>query len=321
MCFHFRKAGQGRAALRRTGANAALAAIVNNNSRHCVSVPSAKRLLHLAVLILAALPSLAAEPRVLRVCADPNNLPFSNSRSEGFENRLAELVAQQLGARLEYTWWSERKSFVKGTLDEGRCDVVMGVPAALDSVTATRPYYRSTYVFVSRADRNLKISSLTDARLADWRIGVHVVGDDYAPPAHALAHRGLAANIVGYSLFGADGEENPPRRLLDAVASGDVDVAIVWGPFAGYFAPKEKARLEISPVSPPVYLAVPFVYDIAMGVRKGNVALKNELDAALERACAAIGSVLRNYGVPSAPGREGESACESSQQSPAVSSR
>ncbi len=177
----------------------------------------------------------------LRVCADPNNLPFSNEAREGFENRLAAMVARDLGAKLEYTWWSQRKSFIKNSLDAGRCDVLMGIPAALDSIEVTKPYYRSTYVFVSRQDRALRVCSLDDARFEKWRIGIHVVGDDYAPPAVALARRGLAANLVGYSLFGSYGEANPPAKLVDAVERGDVDVAIVWGPFAGYFA---KARSE-----------------------------------------------------------------------------
>src|SRR2546423_10902455 len=156
----------------------------------------------LSLFLLAALPALPASYRILRVCADPNNLPFSNQAGEGFENRIAELIARDLDARLEYSWWSERKSFIKNSLDEGHCDVLMGVPTALDAVSVTEPYYRSTYVFVSRKDRSLNISSLTDSRLGGWRIGIHIVGDDYAPPAHVLARQGLSGSIVGYSLFG-----------------------------------------------------------------------------------------------------------------------
>jgi mxaJ protein len=150
----------------------------------------------LSLIFIAVLPSVAAEQRILRVCADPNNMPFSNDRREGFENRLAEMIAGKLSAKLEYTWWSERKSFVRNSLDQGRCDVVMGVPATLESITATNPYYRSTYVFVSRQDRKLDITSLDDPRLKNWRIGIHVVGDDYAPPAYALARRGITSNIA-----------------------------------------------------------------------------------------------------------------------------
>jgi mxaJ protein len=252
----------------------------------------------LSLICIALLPCLAAEQRLLRVCADPNNLPFSNDRGEGFENKLAEMIAPKLDAKLEYTWWSERKSFVRNSLDQNRCDVVMGVPATLESITATNPYYRSTYVFVSRHDRNLQITSLNDPRLANWRIGIHVVGDDYAPPAYALARRGITSNIVGFSLFGEYGQANPPAKVIDAVTRGDIDIAIVWGPFAGYFAKSTKTSLDVVPVTPAVFLAVPFSYDISIGVRKGNDALKAELDRVLESESGAIQQILSEYGVP-----------------------
>jgi mxaJ protein len=272
-------------------------------------------LCHSGTALLACALSCLGAPRTLRVCADPNNLPFSNQREEGFENRLAELVARDLGAKLEYTWWAERKSFLKNSLDAGLCDVVMGVPAALGSVAVTRPYYRSTYVFVSRPPA---IASLDDPRLEKLRIGIHIVGDDYAPPANALTRRGLAANLVGYSLFGENGVENPPARLIDAVARGDVDVAIVWGPFAGYFAKQQKTPLEIRPVTPAMYLAVPFTYDIAIGVRKGETALRAELDRVLIRECRAIKSLLRLYEVPLVEPAEGRDTCESQPGSSSV---
>jgi quinoprotein dehydrogenase-associated probable ABC transporter substrate-binding protein len=241
---------------------------------------------------------MAANQRVLRVCADPNNLPFSNEQGQGFENKIAELISSALNEKLEYTWWSERKSFIKNSLDEGRCDAVLGIPSSLDSVAATQPYYRSTYVFVTRRDRNLHVTSLNDPELARLRIGIHVVGDDYAPPAIALARRGITQNITAFSLFGSYGEPNPPRKLIDAVAQGMIDVAIVWGPFAGYFAKNEQAQLEIAPVSPPMYLGIPFTYSISAGVRKGEDALKAELDEALVHESAAIQQILSQFGVP-----------------------
>jgi ABC-type amino acid transport substrate-binding protein len=174
----------------------------------------------------------------------------------------------------------------------------MGVPASLPDVLTTEPYYRSTYVFVSRRDRNLQISSLLDPRLADWRVGVHVVGDDYAPPAFALARRGITKNVVGFSLFGPYGEPNPPGKLIDAVESGNVDVAIVWGPFAGYFAKGEPSPLEVTPVRPAAFLGVPFEYNIAAAVRKGNQELRNQVDAILRAHMADIHKLLEQYGVP-----------------------
>lgn len=203
-----------------------------------------------------------------------------------------------MGARLQYTWWAERKSFLKNSLEAGRCDVVLGVPSSLAEVTATKPYYRSTYVFVSRQDRNLQITSLGDPRFAQWRIGVHVVGDDYAPPAAALARSGISANIAGFSLFGEYGDKDPPRKIIDAVANGDIDVAIVWGPFAGYFARQESVTLDIVPVSPATFLAIPFTYDISAGVRKGNDTLREELDNAMQTDATAIQQILTEYGVP-----------------------
>jgi mxaJ protein len=252
----------------------------------------------LSLVFVGILPCLAAEQAVLRVCADPNNMPFSNDRGQGFENKLAEMIAGKLGAKLEYTWWSERKSFVRNSLDQGRCDVVMGVPATLESITASNPYYRSTYVFVSRHDRMLDLTSLDDPRLANLRIGIHVVGDDYAPPAYALARRGITSNIVGFSLFGEYGDPNPPSKIIDAVTRGDIDIAIVWGPFAGYFAKTARTSLDVTGVSPALFLAVPFAYDISIAVRKGNEALKAELDRVLENESAAIQQVLSQYGVP-----------------------
>ncbi len=253
-------------------------------------------------LFLCAGAALAANQPVLRVCADPNNLPFSNQQEQGFENKLAEIFALQLGARLEYTWWSERKSFLKDSLEAGRCDLVMGLPASLTSVTTTKPYYQSTYVFVSRHDRNLHITSLDDPRLSDWRVGVHVVGDDYAPPAAALARRGITANVIGFSLFGSYGEISPARKLVDAVARGQIDLAIVWGPFAGYFAKQEKVALDIVPVSPSTFLAIPFTYQIAAGVRRGDSALLAQIDHAIANDSAEIRRILDQYGIPQVRG-------------------
>ena len=183
-----------------------------------------------------ALSCTAADQHTLRVCADPNNLPFSNYTEDGLENKLAQLIAHDLSVDLKYVWFSERKNFLKNSLNANLCDAVLGVPVDIDVALLTRPYYRSTYVMVTRTDRGLKIGSLYDPGLKDLRIGLHIVDDDYAPPGHLLAAQGLSSQIVGYSLYGAYGETNPPARLIDAVAKNQVDLAILWGPFAGYFA-------------------------------------------------------------------------------------
>ena len=261
----------------------------------------APRCLLLALCSLLFASGIASADRELRVCADPNNLPFSNERGEGFENRIAELLARDLGAKLTYTWWAQRRGFIRNTLGARICDVVMGVPAGYDPVLTTRPYYRSTYVFVTRKQSGLSLSSFDDPRLRRLRIGVHLIGDDGAnvPPAHALTRRGIITNVSGYSIYGNYSEPNPPARLIDAVASGAIDVAIAWGPLAGYFSPREPVALKLTPVTPavdPPELRMTFA--IAMGVRKNDAELRDELNGWIDRRRSAIDSILDSFGVP-----------------------
>lgn len=249
----------------------------------------------------------ATPGRVLRVAADPNNLPFTNARLEGFENRIAELIARELGCRVEYRWRAQRRGFFRNALGEGEADLVLGVPARFDRALTTRPYYRSSYVLVSRADRGLDVRSLDDPRLADLRIGFHALGEDGAnpPPADALVRRGLAANLVGYSIYGDYRDETPPARLIEAVARGEVDVAIAWGPLAGHFATKQPVELLVTPIEPERGPgALPFAFDIALGVRQEALGLRDELDRVLAREREAIDAILREYGVPRVPASE-----------------
>lgn len=236
----------------------------------------------------------------LRVCADPNNLPFSNAHGAGFENRIASLIAADMGARVEYTWWAQRRGFVRNTLNAGSCDVIMGVPAHFEMARTTRAYYRSTYVFVTRRDRKLHITSLDDPALRTLRVGVHLIGDDYAnaPAVHSLAQRGMVANIKGYTLYGDYSKPNPPARLIDAVANKEVDVAVAWGPLAGYFARQSPVPLDIVPVTPSRDGPLPYVFDIAMGVRRRDSARAAALDAELARRQREIDAILAEYGVP-----------------------
>lgn len=239
--------------------------------------------------------------RELRVCADPNNLPFSNQHREGFENQIAELIGTELGATVRYTWWPQRRGFIRNTLAAGKCDLVMGTTTGAEQVLTTRPYYRSSYVFVYRKDRRLNIRSLDDPALRNLRIGVQLIGDDYAntPPVHALSRRGIVGNLVGYSVFGDYSQENPPARIIDGVVAGDVDLAVAWGPLAGYFAKRAGVALEVIPVSPAIDPpALRFIFDISLAVRPGDVKLKQELEGVLDRKQAEIDRILTKYGVP-----------------------
>jgi mxaJ protein len=241
--------------------------------------------------------------RVLRVCADPNNLPFSNDRGEGFENHLASMLARGLHASVSYTWWAQRRGFIRNTLKAGACDVVMGLPVGFEMAATTRPYYRSTYVFVSRTGRARGIDSFDDRRLRRMRIGVQIIGDDYAnaPPAHALASRQLVSNVVGYSVYGDYSQPDPPRRIVDAVATGQVDVAVVWGPLAGFFAARSPVPLELTPVVPPADLPyLPFAFDIGMGVRRKDTALRSELDTWIGAHGQDINRLLADFHIPRA---------------------
>jgi mxaJ protein len=244
----------------------------------------------------------------LRVCADPNNLPFSNDRLEGFENRLATLIASELGTTVEYTWWAQRRGFLRHTLNAGRCDVVIGLPAGMELARTTRPYYRSTYVFVTRRDRRLRVRSFDDPVLRRVRIGVPLVGDDGAgaPPAHALSRRGIVRNVVGYSVFGDYRADTPPARLIDAVASGHIDVAVAWGPLAGFFATKQPVAVDVVPVEPQLDSpALPLAFDISMAVRRDDATLASRLEEALDRRRSDVDRILAQYGVPRVDGRLG----------------
>jgi mxaJ protein len=243
----------------------------------------------------------AADARELRVCADPNNLPFSNDARAGFENRLVALVAKELDATVTYEWWAQRRGNVRETLKAGRCDVIPGIASNLELLATTRPYYRSSYVFVTRADRNLKLAGFDDERLQTLRIGVQMIGDDFSntPPAHSLARRGIVQNVRGFMVYGDYATDSPPRAIIDAVAAGQIDVAVVWGPLAGYFARSAEPQLAIQPVTPLIDgPMLPMTFDISMGVRKEDRALRRELDDVLERNRDEIRRLLETYGVP-----------------------
>ncbi|MFL6861615.1 MAG: substrate-binding domain-containing protein [Allosphingosinicella sp.] len=254
------------------------------------------------MILLAAFLAAAAPPqRELKVCADPNNLPFSNAKGEGFENRIVELVARDLGARVRYTWWAQRRGNVRNTLNAGACDLIPGVGSNVDMLGTTRPYYRSTYVAVTRADRHLGIASFDDPRLKALRIGVQLIGDDGAntPPAHALARRGIVANVRGFMVYGDYDDPDPQAPILKAVAAGEIDVAFVWGPVAGYFAARQKPALAVTPLAERFDgPQLPLAYDVSMGVRRDDRALREEVEGALARHAGEVKAILARYRVP-----------------------
>jgi mxaJ protein len=241
----------------------------------------------------------------LTVCADPNNMQFSNRAGEGLENKLAELVASDLDAELRYVWWSQRRGWMRETLGEGKCDAWMGVPSGLEAEATTRPYYRSGYAFVSRADDDLGGLTLDDPRLRDLDIGVQLAGDDGAnpPPADALARRGLTDRIRGFTLYGDNRKADPAAEAVRAVDRGDVDVALVWGPFAGWHAARSNVPLRLEPVTPVMDQGRwPMVFDISVGVAKDNQQLRREIDLSLARNQEAVARIVEAFHVPPAPG-------------------
>jgi mxaJ protein len=254
-----------------------------------------------AMAALQPYASMAGEPDDLRVCADPNNLPFSNRAGEGFENKLAEMVAQKLGKSVVYTWWAQRRGFIRHTLKAGDCDLVMGVPAQYDLVETTRPYYRSTYVFVSQTARHLRLNAIDDPQLRGLAVGVHLIGDDgnNTPPAHALGQQGIVDNVRGFMIYGDYREPDPPARLIEAVEHGEIDVAAAWGPLAGYVAKTSTVPLTVAPIAAGERFAPQqFQFEIAMGVRKGDHALRDRLNDFIAQNGSEIAALLADYGVP-----------------------
>ncbi len=256
------------------------------------------------LLMLLALSGSAAAAPPLRVCADPNNLPFSNRAQQGFENHIAKILSRDLDRPLAYTWWAQRRGFARNTVKADHCDLWIGVAAGVQTLDTTTPYYRSSYVFVTRADRDLDIHSFDDPRLRELLIGVQMIGNDATntPPAHALARRGVTANVRGYMVYGDYARASPESPIVRAVADKQVDVAVVWGPLAGYFAKHSRVPLRIAPVQPQSDgHMLPMAFDIAVGVRHEDSELKSAIEHVLERERTAIGRILDEYNVPRVP--------------------
>ena len=251
------------------------------------------------LVALALLPGMALGGE-LRVCADPNNLPYSNDREEGFENRIAAVIAEELGDDLRYVWWAQRRGVVTNALNEGLCDLIVGT-GTIDGVLLTYPpYYRSIYTAVTHSDGPL-IASFDDPQLAEVTIGVELVGGDGAMslPGAALAARHITQNVRGYSVFGGYGESSPLSRIVTAVADGEVDVAFVWGPVAGYFAARENAPLRVTPIAKQFDGPDrPLAFDISMAVRLDAGPLRLRLERAIAEGRDDIDAILATFHVP-----------------------
>ena len=272
-----------------------------------------------AIPLLAALAALAVagapradEPgkgarQVLKVCEDPNNLPFSNSRGEGFENRIAELLAKDLGWDLEYTWFPQRIGFIRNTLKKkdpvsGRfiCDVVVGVPTGFDLAATTKPYYRSAYAMVVARRAGLDrirtpddLIHLDPAVLRTLRFAVF----GRTPPAEWLLEHGLMGQAVPYQVQTGDPDQYAGEVIQRDLAAGTIDVALVWGPIAGYFATK-RATTPMIVVAFPPEAGIRFDFSMAMAVRKGETAWKERIERFLDENRAGIEAILSDYGVP-----------------------
>jgi mxaJ protein len=242
------------------------------------------------------------KPGVIRVCADPDNMPLSNQRGEGFEQKIAELVAKEWNAKVEYAWWPVRRGFFARALNGRYCDIAIQAPADFDMAGVTKPYFRSGYVLVTRKDSGLDIKSLADPRLKKLKIGVNILNSDAenTPPAMALSRYGVVGNLTGFPTFYTDSVR--PEDIVVAVAKKDIDVGIAWGPLAGYFANKSSVPLNVQPLAERDSLTdFPFRFSIGMGVRRRDRALRDSLQTVLDRRAPEIQAILKEYAIPMFP--------------------
>jgi quinoprotein dehydrogenase-associated probable ABC transporter substrate-binding protein len=235
------------------------------------------------------------DPHVFRVCADPSDLPYSNQAQQGFENKIASVLAKHLGKRLGFTWQPQVFGFLRMTLYNYRCDVVMGIAQGNGQVENTNAYYRSVYALIFRPHSGFDgIKSLEDPRLKGKRIGI-IAG---TPPATILAENGLLDHVHSYELSVNLRYFAPARDMADAVESGKIDIGILWGPIAGYFASRSGGKLAIAPLLHESSDGPPMAFSIVMGVRQGDDAWRRTLDAALAAEQPEITKILEAYGVP-----------------------
>ncbi len=249
-----------------------------------------------------ALRSTTPTAGVLRICADPDNMPASNQKGEGYENKIAELIAKEWNAKLEYAWWPVRRGFFSRALNGRYCDVALTAPSGLDMAATTEPYYRSGYVVVYRKDSGLDLKSLDDPAWKKLKIGVNLLNSDAenTPPAMALSRHGVVGNLVGFTTFYSTLDR--PEDIVNAVVDKKVDASIVWGPLAGYFAQRAPVPLVVQPlVEYDSVTGLPFAFNMSMGVRRRDRELRDSLQHVIDQKRPEIEAILRQYGVPLLP--------------------
>ncbi|MEJ0096352.1 MAG: substrate-binding domain-containing protein [Methylocella sp.] len=234
------------------------------------------------------------DPKVLRVCADPRDLPFSDQEGRGLENKIAELLSQKLGKSVAYTYYPNSSGFVRNTLGAHRCDVIIGMPQGDDIVQVTNPYYRTSYALVSKQGAGLEtVETLEDPRLKGKHIGV-IAG---TPPVTNLAVNGLLPNIKSYPLVVDTRYDAPTVDMMNDLEQGNIDVAILWGPIAGYFAKQAKSPVVVAPLIKET-TGPRMIFRMGMGVRHSDQEWKRLLNKAIAENQGEIDNILKDYGVP-----------------------
>ena len=234
------------------------------------------------------------DPKVLRVCADPRNLPFSNDKGEGFENKLAELFADKLQKKLDYMYFPQATGFVRVTLAAHRCDVIMGFPQGDDLVQGTNPYYRTAYALVAKPGNGLDdVTTLEDERLKGKHIGI-IAG---TPPATNMAVAGLMANAKPYPLMIDTRVDASAAAMIDDLMSGQIDAGVLWGPMAGFYAKRANPPLHVTPLVKET-TGPRLVYRIGMGVRNADQNWKRQLNRLIQENQPEINKLLLDFGVP-----------------------
>lgn len=230
---------------------------------------------------------------VLRVCADPGNLPFSNDKLEGFENRIISLLGEHMGLEVRYTWFPQTIGFVRNTLRLRECDLISGITTTSERVQNTNPYYRSVYSMVYRTDSGITATRVADPQLRELTLGV-VAG---TPPATVIATLGLLDHVKPYHLVADTRRYQPAQRAVEDVGAGVTDVAFIWGPIAAYFARRSTEELTLVPLIHEDK-SVRLDFRVSMAVRYNETDWKREINAALKELQPKIDEILREYDVP-----------------------